>query len=109
VSFTYLASNYTHADPAVRLERYWAVVKKATELMRAGECVFSPIAHTHEIGLMLGREVDHEFWMRQDKSLLQHASKLKVLTLEGWQQSRGVAEEIEAAKAMGIPVEYVEP
>lgn len=106
---TYLASNYSHPDPAIRTERYWAAVKKAAELMLAGECVFSPIAHTHEIGLMIGKEVDHDFWMRQDKAMLQHCSKLKVLCLEGWENSRGVAEEIACAHALDIPVEYIGP
>ena len=106
---TYLASNYSDPDPAVMLERYWAAVRKAAELMLAGECVFSPIAHTHEIGLMLGKPVDHDFWLRQDRAILQHCSMLKVLCLPGWETSKGVAEEISVAKAIGMPIEYIQP
>ena len=109
MSFTYLASPYTHANPGVRQDRYWAAVKKAAELMRGGECVFSPIAHTHEIGMLLDNSVSHEFWMAQDKAILRHADKLAVLMIDGWDASRGVREEIEIATAIGIPVEYVKP
>src|SRR3990167_9042060 len=90
----YLCSPYTHHDPAVREERYRAAVKKAAELMMAGEHVFSPIAHTHEIGLVLDKPVDHEFWMRQDKAILRHCSVVKVLMIEGWSESAGISEEV---------------
>ena len=102
----YLASAYSHPDPEVRLMRYWAAVKKAAELMKAGENIFSPIAHTHEIGLILGDSVDHSFWMAQDKEILRRCDKLLVLLLPGWSESKGVAEEIEFARSIGIPVEY---
>ena len=106
---TYLASPYTHADPAVREARFRAVVKKAAELMLSGECVFSPIAHTHEIGLLIERPVDHDFWMLQDVAILRHCAKVSVLMLPGWMESKGVAQEIRLARDMNIPVEYVEP
>lgn len=102
----YCASPYSHPDPEVRLARYWAAVTKAAELMKAGENIFSPIAHTHEIGLILGDSVDHSFWMAQDKEILRRCDKLLVLMLPGWSESKGVAEEIEFARSIGIPVEY---
>ena len=105
----YLASCYSHADPEVRLTRYLAAVKKAAELMKAGNNVFSPIAHTHEIGLILGDSVDHDFWLAQDKAILRHCDKLIVLLLPGWSESKGVAEEIEFARTIGIPVEFETP
>lgn len=102
----YIASPYSHPDPEVRLARYWAAVKKAAEMMKAGHRVFSPIAHTHEIGLVLGDAVNHAFWMDQDKAILRHCDKLVVLMLPGWSESKGVAEEVEFARTLGIPIEY---
>ena len=107
--FVYLASPYTHAEESVREDRYRAVVKKAAELMEQGYSVFSPIAHTHEIGLLLRRPVDHDFWMLQDVAILRHCAKVSVLMLPGWMESKGVAQEIRLARDMNIPVEYVEP
>jgi len=105
----YVASPYSHPDPEVRLARYWAAVKKAAELMKAGNNVFSPISHTHEIGLILGDAVDHDFWLSQDRAILRHCDKLVVLLLPGWSESKGVAEEIAFARVIGIPVGYETP
>ncbi|OGT57538.1 MAG: hypothetical protein A3E01_08350 [Gammaproteobacteria bacterium RIFCSPHIGHO2_12_FULL_63_22] len=109
MALTYLAAPYSHQDPEVRRMRYWSSVMKAAEMMKSGECVFSPIAHTHEIGLMMGDAVNHDFWMQQDREILKHCEKLAVLMLPGWMESSGVSEEISVARAIGIPVEYVEP
>lgn len=106
MSLIYLASPYSHQDAAVRQERYWAAVRKAATLMKMGECVFSPIAHTHEIGLILGNAVSHEFWMVQDRAILKHCDRLMVLMLPGWELSKGVGEEIDIANKLGMPVTF---
>ena len=105
----YLASPYSHPDPWVREERYQAVLFAAAKLMNAGEIVFCPIAHSHAIGKQLGRIVDHDFWLRQDQAILEHASKMVVLTLAGWNLSKGVAAEMRFAEERGIPIQYLAP
>ena len=51
--------------------------------------------------------MDHDFWMGQDLPLVPHAKELVVLMLPGWEASKGVAREREAARAANIPVRYV--
>jgi len=109
MSFLYLASPYSHNDPEVRQIRFHAACRKAAQLMRDGHCVFSPIAHSHPIDLHFGAPESGDFWKRQDIPVLRHAAKLVVLTLEGWQQSKGVAWEIALANELQIPVEFVAP
>ena len=111
MSYDYLASPYSHPDPAVREQRFVAVCRAAGVLMKAGFHVFSPIAHSHSIELHFegGGVEGHDFWLNQDFALLRHARRLLVLKLDGWDKSFGVKAEIEAAKAIGIPVEYVDP
>lgn len=75
--------------------------------MMAGEIVFCPIAHSHPIELMFPSTEGQEFWMKQDLPILRCATKLKVLCTEGWEQSEGVATEIELAEELGIPTEYI--
>lgn len=104
---TYLASPYTHRDPKVREKRYFLACEAAARLMEKGELVFSPIAHTHQIGLCMGRETEHGFWMRQDIAILRKCEQLYVLCIEGWDKSRGVNEEIHLAHRLGIPVKYL--
>ncbi len=91
MTFTYLASPYTHPDPAILEQRFKAVCKKAAELMRAGEVIFCPIAHSHPIAEHLGNHIDGTFWQAQDAPYVALCSKLYVLMLPGWENSRGTA------------------
>lgn len=109
MSFTYLASPYTHPDDVVRTERFHAVCRKAAELMLSGERIFSPIAHSHPIDLHFDRPKAGQWWLDQDFEILRHASKLKVLMIVGWESSAGIAKEVELAHACNIPVEFIMP
>ena len=108
----YLASPYSHPDRAVRKARYLAAVQAAGKLMkeRPGCAVFSPIAHSHMIAEMTDLPGGFDFWQGQDMPFLDiWATRLAVLKLDGWQESRGVKAEIARAEARGLPVEYLEP
>lgn len=107
----YLASPYSHPDPAQKIERYRAACTVAGRLMKRGKNVFSPIAHSHVIEEHFedGKIEGHTFWLKQDFAILRHCEKLVVLRLDGWQASKGVAAEVEFAGRLGIPVEYIDP
>ena len=107
--FTYLASPYSHPDPQVRYARYMNACQAAAHLMRQGQVVFSPIAHSHPIELHAPDLTGFEFWIGQDLPLLARAERLVVLKLDGWAQSRGVQFEIDYSFAYGIPLEFLEP
>ena len=106
MSYIYLASPYSHPDPAIREQRYQAVTKKAAEYLCAGKAVFAPITHSHPMVPYMDEKLcmDFDFWMRADIPLLKGAKELHVLMLDGWQRSRGVTKEIEIADACRIPV-----
>lgn len=118
MNFTYLASPYTIvnteglSDQALknrRTRRFNDVCKKAAELMLSGELVFCPIAHSHPIEVNGMTEIkDGDFWLKQDFAILQHAKKLLVYRMEGWEQSSGIAREIKFAEELNIPVDYVD-
>lgn len=101
----YMASPYSDPDPAVRSARFDAACKYAAEAMREGQLVYSPIAHSHALAER-GLPGDWAFWAEHSRSMLQRCDALVVLTLPGWQESRGVAAEIGIARALGIPVRY---
>ena len=109
MSFVYLASPYSHADSAVREQRYVAACKAAAKLMLAGEVVFSPIAHSHPIETVgIGEVKSGAFWKSQDMGILIHAAKLAVLKLPGWEESKGIQWEIETAQNLSMQVEFVD-
>lgn len=109
--FVYVACPYTHSLPAVRELRFREVSRYAADLMIQGYSVFSPISHSHHIAEYMGpaKVNDHVFWMTVDLPILERASALHVLTLPGWESSRGVTTEIEHALRFGIPVMLVCP
>lgn len=108
---TYLASPYSHPDPAVRLARFQAACRAAAHLMQIGHTVFSPIAHSHPIAEHLPAELlmSWDFWRGQDFPLLELAGEVVVMTLDGWKESRGVQAEIAHAEKHGIPIRYMDP
>jgi nucleoside 2-deoxyribosyltransferase len=105
----YLASPYSHPDPAVREERYVAACRAAGALMSRGEIVFSPIAHSHPIATHGGVPGDWPFWSRRDLWFVEACYYLAVLTLDGWRASAGVAAEVAHALARGKAVRYIDP
>jgi hypothetical protein len=106
---TYLASPYTHELASVRQQRFEQAVDAAAMLMREGRVVFCPIAHSHDIGKVLGESTSFEFWMSQDIPILRMCDEVMVLCLDGWENSRGVQREMAIAQAVGIPVTYMDP
>lgn len=104
---TYLASPYSHPDPAVREARFVAVCKVAGEMMGRGHVVYSPIAHSHPIAMHCDLPKDWLFWGKQDRTMIALCDRVVVLTIDGWQESTGVQAEIEYAKSIGKPVTYM--
>lgn len=103
-----MASPYSHPDPEVRLERFRAACKAAAYLMKSDKKVFAPIAYTHPLEEHTGKQT-HDWWMSQDYPFIVAANELIVLTLEGWEESKGVQEEIRFFKLNGRPITYMEP
>ena len=117
MNFSYLATPYSVVHPIsaqqainVRDMRYRRACKMAAELMKNGELVFCPIAHSHAIEVigMPGEVNSGDFWLKQDFAILQHAKELIVFKMDGWDKSHGVAAEIQFAKDLNIPIRYLD-
>lgn len=104
----YLASPYSHPDPAVREQRFRAACRAAVALLHAGQVVFSPITHSHPLA-QHGLPENWQFWERYDRAFLERCDEVVVLTLDGWEESVGVQAEILIARELGKPVRYVAP
>lgn len=104
----YLATPYSDPDAEVRERRYREVNRVAADLMRDGLHVFSPISHTHAIAAAGDLPKGWEFWQAYDRAVLATCRKVIVLMQEGWRESKGVQAEIEIAREMGLPVEFID-
>ena len=104
---TYLAAPYTSPDPQISLARQHACAQVTTNLMSRGQAVFSPL--TYEIPLLQnGLTIAPEDWYTFDLNILRKCHSLTVLTLPGWEQSKGVNLEIQEARRLGLPVYYID-
>ena len=104
----YLASPYTHKDPAIKEKRFKDVNKITSKLMSEGFYIFSPISHTHPIALAGSLPGDWQYWEGYDRVIIKNCKCLLVLKMGGWETSTGVQSEIKIAKELGIPVEYMD-
>jgi hypothetical protein len=105
----YLAQPYSHVNARVRAERFKMGLSVVAQLMAKGKCVVSPIAHSHPI-YDAHPEVGGSFeqWQELDETLILASEAVYVLTLEGWEESHGVAKEMEFALARGIEVVFID-
>lgn len=103
----YLASPYSHPDPTIRELRYLSAIKATAFLLRQKKWVYSPIVHNHPMALLEELPKEFGFWKDFDLHMIDCAEKLVVLRIEGWEQSVGVAAEVEYAKSINKLVEYL--
>lgn len=105
----YVASAYTHKDPAVREARFkivrdWVM----SEIKATGLSLFAPIAYTHEYARDFGMPFDAKFWYNFNKGFIIPCSEMWVLMMPGWKDSVGIQGEIDLCNQLGIPVVYKE-
>ena len=103
----YLAGPYSSVHIHIRERRYNQISFVAAQLMKRGECIYSPITSCHHIAIDYDLPFDTNFWLNHDLAILARCDKLLVLQLEGWEHSIGVQCEIAFADEHNIPVEYV--
>lgn len=108
MDISYLAIPYSHKDKKVEEMRFEIANFVASALMKKGEIVFSPISHTHPM-VRYGLPGDWEYWKSQDVAFLDVCSRFKIIMIEGWDKSTGVAAEKKHMEERGIKIEYINP
>ncbi len=107
-SIAYLGSPYSDVCPKIRRFRERAVTQMAYDLMKQGTLVYSPLTHNIPID-RLGFFGYYLTWKSFDHGMLSRCDQLLVFKLPGWEQSKGLAAEIQCAKSLGLPIEEIEP
>lgn len=105
----FVSSPYSHPDDNVREENYQKVSKYTAKLISEGHAVFSPILYGHNaLNFSPDMPTDWPFWESFCLTFLNKCDEMIVYMMEGWDKSRGVAEEIAYANNLGIKITYVE-
>lgn len=108
-SLAYLATPYSKWPLGLH-DAFVEVSKLAARLLVAGVKVYSPIAHTHPLATYGFLDaLDHTIWLPFDEAMMRVSDVLIVAHMDGWQQSKGVAHEIEFFKAAGKPIFDLDP
>ena len=100
----YLASPYSHEDPAVRERRYQDALHATTLLFKQGLFVYSPIAYCHAMATDHAMDGAWASWQAFDKLMVDRCDELWVLDLDGWIDSVGVTAEVGHAGCNGKPI-----
>ena len=67
--------------------------------------VYSPIAHTHSIGVWGDLDLkDHVMWLQLDEEMMCVASTLIVARMAGWDESDGIKQEVAFFERNGKPI-----
>lgn len=112
MTIIYLASPYTHSDPAVCDARYETVTAIAAKLVLQEKIVFSPITMTHPFDRILakpGNTLGSAYWVDFDIAFMNVCSEIGVATIPGWEQSLGVRREIDYFEKQGKKLSYFDP
>lgn len=104
----YLASPYTHSEPLVREMRYLKIMQATSIFFNKNVFVFSPILYSHEMTKLYSMPSDADFWWNFNKAALDKCGHLIVYKMNGWDQSKGVAIEIEYARNKRYPIIYTD-
>lgn len=101
----YLASPYSHPDPAVRRgrARLAAVAASVLTELHAEVFVYSPITHGHAMDEQRQLPESWEFWRPRCRAAVERSSEVACLLLDHWWESVGMATEYRWAQELEIP------
>lgn len=102
--FYYLASPYSHPNPAERDIRAEQANRYAGVLMQAGLYVMPTIYLTHENVKRFQLPTDHVWWMGFNKAFIDVSAGMIIAQIPGWDASKGVTQEINYSRSRNLPV-----
>ena len=94
----FVSSPYKHPNAAIREDRARAAGDACAWLVRQGYLPMSPIVQWHDAAARNGLPDDAESWRKWNQRWLEKADAVAFLRIDGWQDSDGMAMELEWAK-----------
>ena len=102
----YLAAPLGHPAPSIRQERFKSVNRYCGFLIRQRVLVFSPLS----LGASLDEDaISNSAWYALGLQMLARCDELRILALEGWEDSVGVSLGTRYARQLSIPISVADP
>lgn len=95
----FIACPYYDPDITIMEQRFEQCTYVAATLTMAGLAVYSQITMTHPINQMAAQVKKRITWYPVNEAFMEKCDELIVLTLPGWENNSGVANEIAFFKA----------
>lgn len=105
----YLAAPYNDRNPQVVNDRMHLVETVLALLSRDGKHAFSPLLMHYVLDKGVDLPSGFEFWDSLCFDFLKRCDEMIILTLPGWDTSRGVQAEINFCVEHDIPFTYMHP
>lgn len=102
----YVASPYNHSDPEIVERNFREVTEFVADLCSQGVTAFSPITYGHTLIKFHELPSTWEYWQNFCFSFLDKCDKMIVYMMPGWENSRGVQEEIKYADRNKIQIMF---
>lgn len=103
----FISIPYTHDDKYIVQERVDKAERYFLHLQKNGYCPVSPVVVGHNLVKKYGTSGLFSHWKEYCISELTSCSTIDILTVNGWDTSVGVKEEIEEAVKQGKEVRYI--
>jgi len=103
----YVASPYTHEDPATMDHRYNDIAARCAGWAQQGWPVYSPIAHWHPIAKKWELPRDHKYWLFHNSEMIQLCREMWVVTTPGWKESEGMEADRKLARVYHKKVKVI--
>lgn len=105
--FHFLSSPYSSPEGHIRLLRTTLAAQAVIHAAKSFTHFYSPVVHGHFVEELGQHEMPYNYWLDHCFCMLRKSASVKVLTIPGWANSKGVEREIEEAKRNHIPVDYI--
>lgn len=111
----YIAAPYTAKQPngeedrVIVNERVRIISLCIEQLILKGVFVVSPMLMHLVRSYANNLPGDWAYWGDYSKTVLSKCDAIFVLTLDGWDRSTGVREEIDFSASLGLPISYISP
>jgi nucleoside 2-deoxyribosyltransferase len=109
MTLAFLASPYSRYADGIG-QAFIDAARLAARLIKSGVNVFSPIVHSHPIAYWGNLDAhNQQLWRDLNAAMVDKCDVLIVAHLDGWEQSSGIAHEIECFAAAGKPIFDLDP
>lgn len=105
----YVAHAYYNPNPLIRHSRAFIVSQYISQHLKDHDVYYSPVMHGLGILSVFPEEdkQDSYNWAQHNEQMLELCNEVRVICFTGWEDSVGLANELDVCTEKGIPVSWV--